>query len=192
MKLYAAPTPRSQGFYRASDTPASAYALEQDLKKAYREVSREWWDLDRLILACFGPRTGKRLAAAEDRLQYEVPELLERMSPAELQVAAHVFCQGTLVGFIWHVLSQERTIQHRLGEGNCSTRLSDDSHAKAAGLGKSKPARKKTKPVVQRTPTPAPVKTAPRPALRVQHSPRYWSQVRQQSQLSLWPPLGVN
>jgi hypothetical protein len=146
MKLYANPAaPRPQAFYLDVPTPASAYSLQQRLLRAYREVLFQWWDLDQAITMCFGPKQGKRLAAAEDRLQYEVPELLERMSPEELSLAATVFYHQTLVGFVWHVLAQERTVQHRMSEGNCKTRLDDDRHAIAAGLGKGAPMRRPSK-----------------------------------------------
>jgi hypothetical protein len=206
VKLYAsAAGPRRADFYRDTPTPASAYARQQHLLEAYTEVLYTWWDPEALYLACFGdlaarptksgtPPTAraitKRIQAAEDRLGYEVPELIERLTPEELEAAATVFCEQTLAHFILHILGQERTVQHRLQDGNCSTRLSDDSHAKAAGLGKARP-KAAVKPTVQRAPVPVITqKTSARPALRVQkHSPRYWSRVRKHSQLSIWPPV---
>lgn len=158
MKLYLHPTtPRPEVFYLDVPTPASAYCLQQQLLRAYREVLYTWWDLDLAITTCFGPKQGKRLAAAEDRLQHEVPELLIRMSLEELELAATVFYQQTLIGFVWHVLGQERTIQHRIEEGNSDTRLSDDSHAVAAGFGKSTPKRRQRVPPVA---PPAPTSAA--------------------------------
>ncbi|MDF7810934.1 hypothetical protein [Hymenobacter sp. YC55] len=137
MQLYAsARGPHIEPFYPADESrnPASAYALQERLRKAYQEVLLNWWDIDALILACFGERHGKRRFAAEERLQYEVPELLERMSAKELALAAQIFRTSTLVGFVWHVLGQERSVQHRLEEP-CDQRLCDDKHARAASLG---------------------------------------------------------
>ncbi|TGE03344.1 hypothetical protein [Hymenobacter fodinae] len=163
MKLYTHPTtPRPNAFYLDVPTPASAYRLQQQLLRAYREVLFQWWDLDLAITTCFGPKQGKRLQAAEDRLQYEVPELLVRMSPNELELAAAVFYHQTLVGFVWHVLAQERTLQHRLEEGNSDTRLNDDCHTIAAGLGKSKPMQRE--PAQHTAPEPIPVDTTPIPS----------------------------
>jgi hypothetical protein len=169
MKLYSNPgAPRPQAFYLDVPTPASAYARQQHLLDAYNEVLYTWWEPEALYLACFGdlvarplkngqPPTAravaKRLQAAEDRLGYEVPELLERMTPEELEVAAGLFCKLPLPGFVAHVLSQERTVQHRLSEGNCRTRLDDDRHAIAAGLGKSRPMRQPGKVDLTMEPT---------------------------------------
>jgi hypothetical protein len=138
MQLYASPhAPRVESFYSPdlARTPASAYRLQAHLCRAYVEVLREWWGLDELIVACFGVRTGKRLQAAENRLEHKVVELLHGMEPAELEQAAQIFCQQTLVGFIWHVLAQEIKIDYRLKDGGCTTRLGDDKHAQAASLG---------------------------------------------------------
>lgn len=137
IQLYAsARRPHIEPFYTTDDSrnPASAYALQERLRKAYQEVLLHWWDIDALILACFGERHGKRRFAAEERLQYEVPELLERMTAQELALAAQVFRASTLVGFVWHVLGQERSVQHRLHEP-CTDRLCDDKYARAASLG---------------------------------------------------------
>lgn len=140
MKLYAcARGPHIEPFYTPGmrRAPASAYALERHLLQAYQEVLFHWWDLDALIMACFGPRQGKRLAAAENRVQYKVPELVEGMEPAELEAAATIFLTQPLPAFIAHVLSKENLIDYRLDEP-CSKRLCDDRHAKAAGLGKGR------------------------------------------------------
>jgi hypothetical protein len=140
MKLYAcARGPHIEPFYTPGmrRVPASAYALERQLLQAYREVLFTWWNIDALIMACFGPRKGKKLSAAENRVQYKIPELVEGMEPAELQVAASIFLTQPLPGFIAHVLSKEALIDYRLDEP-CSKRLCDDKHAKAAGLGKGR------------------------------------------------------
>lgn len=151
MKLYAHPSaPRHQPFYSATVAPASAYALLHQLLAAYKEVLYTWWNPEALYLACFGDiatrptRNGqlpaqsvitKRLQAIEDRLGYEIPELLEHLTPEELATAAQVFRECPLPGFVAHVLSLERMLHRRLDEP-CSKRLNDESHAKAAGLGK--------------------------------------------------------
>ncbi|WP_375438146.1 hypothetical protein [uncultured Hymenobacter sp.] len=137
MQLYSSPrVPRPEPFYTADHrTPASAYRLQAHLCRAYLEVLREWWNLDALILACFGERTGKRLQAAENRLEHKVIELLQGMEPVELERATQVFCQQTLVGFVWYVLAQEVSIDYRLKDGGCTTRLSDEKYVQAASLG---------------------------------------------------------
>lgn len=151
MKLYAHPSaPRHQPFYSATVAPASAYALLHQLLAAYNEVLYTWWSPETLYLACFGDITtrptrngqlpapsvvAKRQQAIEDRLGYEIPELLEHLSPEELTTAAQVFRECPLPGFVAHVLSLERMLHRRLDEP-CSMRLNDESHAKAAGLGR--------------------------------------------------------
>ena len=161
MKLYAHPSaPRHQPFYSATVAPASAYALLHQLLAAYNEVLYTWWSPEALYLACFGDiatrptRTGqlpapsvitKRLQAIEDRLGYEIPELLEHLSPEELTTAAQVFRECPLPGFVAHVLSLERMLHRRLDEP-CSKRLNDESHAKAAGLGRDYSARLAPRP----------------------------------------------
>ncbi|AHJ95307.1 hypothetical protein [Hymenobacter swuensis] len=154
MKLYSHPTgPRPQAFYLEVPTPASAYRLQQQLLQAYNEQLYGWWHPDDLYLACFGDygtrqtRKGtpppqavvnKRTQALEDRVGYEVPELIGRMTLEELEQAASVLLTETLPGFITHVLGQERTLQYRLDDPSWN-RLQDEGHARAAGLGKSKP-----------------------------------------------------
>jgi len=151
MKLYAHPnTPRCHPFYTPNVTPGHAYALLHQLLAAYNEVLYTWWNPEALYLACFGDlmtrptRNGqlpaprvitKRLQAIEERLGYEVPELLEYLQPVELETAAAIFCAQPLPAFILHVLSLERMLHRRLDEP-CDKRLNDESHAKAAGLGK--------------------------------------------------------
>lgn len=172
MQLYAQPAgPRPEPFYSIDScpTPAAAYRLQQELRKAYREVLFQWWSLDALVVCCFGPRTGKRLQAMEDRLQYEVPELLERLSLEELRVAASVFYSQTLVGFVWHILAQERTVQHRLGNRYHDQHI-DAGHAKAAGLGWVNP-RPKAITAPEAIAAPCEQCQLPAPALSANHDP---------------------
>ncbi len=202
MQLYQHPSgPRRNDFHSESTGAASAYTLTRHLLDAYTEQLYSWWSPEDLYLACFGDyatrptRKGttpppavvnKRTQALEDRVGYEVPELIGRMSLEELQSATSVLLTETLAHFILHVLGQERTIQYRL-DSPASTRLKDDGHAKAAGLGKA-PVKvaKLLKPVVARTPTPKPSARAV-PVLRVAHSKAYWAEQRRRAQLALWP-----
>lgn len=203
MKLYQHPTtPRRSDFLPADSPTAAAYTLTRQLLDAYTEQLYGWWSPEDLYLACFGDyatrptRKGtppppymvhKREQVLEDRVGYELPELLERMSLEELQRAASVLLTETLPHFILHVLGQERTIQHRLSEP-ASARLRDESHAKAAGLGKPRPVKKApaVRPVaVRAAPAPRPTVRAV-PVLRVAHSAAYWAQERRRAQLSLF------
>lgn len=203
MKLYArSQCPRVEPFYGASAFPASAYRLEKQLQAAYAEQLYTWWEPDTLYETVFpgfrekltkkgmAPNQStinKRTAAIEDRLAYEVPDIVARMTPEELAVAADVLLRQTLVGFIWHVLAQERAVVWRMKEGNCYTRLNDDSHAQAAALGKKVPCACQARPI---DPTdvhrwPAPLTAASLPVPPVPPTPAASSALPQPASLSL-------
>ncbi len=62
-------------------TPASAYIRERKLLRAYDALLRSC-DLDGLIAACFGVNLSpSKAAAADERLQYAMPELLLKLTP---------------------------------------------------------------------------------------------------------------
>ena len=164
MKLYTNPNrAQAQPFYADDVLPASAYRLQQQTLAAYREMCT-WYQpytlLELVYLPGSGgrslcdPKTGTPLRAATTKLDYEdwvrkqvrqareklrelVPEVILMLTVDELQQAADVLLQRGLVPFIWHIFGIERGVQYRIEEGNSDTRLSDDSHAKAAGLGRT-------------------------------------------------------
>jgi hypothetical protein len=67
----------------AGPIPASAYVLECKMLRAYDRLLRAA-DLDSLIAACFGERlSASKAAAADERLQYAMPELLQKLKPEQ-------------------------------------------------------------------------------------------------------------
>lgn len=113
-------------------TPASAYARERRILKAYK-AQLFAADLDALLLECFpDKRTLKQIAAAEDRLQYEVPELIEKLQWDEQPAIEAMLTEGDLVGTIRAVLTLERVLLQR---EQPNTAPDDLGHIKAAGMG---------------------------------------------------------
>lgn len=165
MKLYTNPnrTLAQQPFYGDGLLPASAYRLQQQTLAAYREMCT-WYDpydlLELVYLPGSGGRalcdesTGRPLRGAMSKLEFEtwarkqvrqareklrelIPEIVLLLTVPELEQAAGILFQRGLVPFIWHIFAIERGVQYRIDEGNSDTRLCDDSHAKAAGLGRT-------------------------------------------------------
>ncbi|MCC3159694.1 hypothetical protein LJ737_20805 [Hymenobacter sp. 15J16-1T3B] len=165
-------------------TPASAYAREQRILKAYK---RQLFaaDLDALLLQCFpDKRTAKQLAAAEDRLQYEVPELIEKLTWEEQPAIEALLLAGDFVGCVFAVLKLERTLLQR---EQPNTAPKDDGHAKAAGLGKisSENYGKLHPGYLFRLP---PVKPKPtQPKLRSARRRRAHNPLNDGRQMTLWP-----
>ncbi|KAA9333389.1 hypothetical protein F0P96_10495 [Hymenobacter busanensis] len=178
LRLYASATPSAQPFYTGRETPASAYALEQRLQRAYRQALFAA-DLDTLLVACFGEGLRrKQVHAAEERLQYEVPELIARMDADELPEAAAALDALPLADFVGHVLKLERHLLQREAE-LATDRPDDKGHCRAAGLGKGQPRRVKLTPA-----KPEPVHELPKPILRTQ---RRKARYTDPAQLALWP-----
>lgn len=125
------PTPVAAG----TGTPASAYARERRILTMYTALLyAATTDTAELITQVLGPKKpGKQMNAAEDRLDYEVPELLERLRWDEQAEAEALLVAGDLAGCIrfalkleWSLLKRERP----------NTAPDDTAHARAAGLGK--------------------------------------------------------
>lgn len=125
------PTPLADG----TGTPASAFARERRILSAYRlQLYAPTTDSDHLIAEVFGPRKpGKQLNAAEERLDYEVPELIERLHWDEQQQVEELLQQGALADCIRAVLKLERRLLQREAP---RTAPDDSGHARAAGLGR--------------------------------------------------------
>jgi hypothetical protein len=182
VKLYHNPAgPRAEQFYCADVAPASAYALEQKLQRQYRTALYAA-DLDPLIAACFGEGLkSKKVQAAEERLQYDVPELIQRMDAAELQDTAAALATLPLQEFVAQVLKLERHLLQREDELG-RHRVDDKGHCKAAGLGKGK--RPAKLPTIA-APT-KPVHVAPQPILRVNRRKKAKYNPYHEQQLRLW------
>jgi hypothetical protein len=114
----------------------SPWSTEQKLLKAYRRLLLAA-DLDELITATLGPkRTATQREAADERLEYVMPELIQKLRPAQQGPLAELLLGESpdLVGAIRHLINLERNLTHR--DEDPRLLLNDDARCKAAGLGR--------------------------------------------------------
>lgn len=115
-----------------------AYAREQRLLRAYTQhLYALTTDTDALIAACFGEGlSGKRLDAAYERLDEDVPELIRSMrydEQEEVELLLRTPCFHCLVKIVGLVLKQERKLIQR---EPVQVLLNDEPQYRAAGLGR--------------------------------------------------------
>lgn len=113
----------------------SPWSTEQKLLKAYRRLLLAA-DLDALITATLGPkRTATQREAADERLEHVMPELIQKLRPAQQGPVAEMLLgeSPNLVGAIRHLIGLERNLTHR--DDDPRLLLNDDARLKAAGMG---------------------------------------------------------
>lgn len=171
-------------------TPASAYAREARMLTRYRELLYDAnTDVEALMAQVWGPNLTERQKWGNDgtdgrvdRLDYNVPDLLQRLKWDEQAEAEALLLEGNLLGCIRWVLAKERTLLQR--ENDPRLLLNDDWRLKAAGLGRlgrEAYGHPLGEPLVL---TPAPIprlsvsRRGKRQAVRYHHLP---------SQLTFWP-----
>ncbi|WP_125921827.1 hypothetical protein [Hymenobacter lapidarius] len=121
----------------ANLTRTQAYTRERRLLALYtRHLYALSTDTDALLLALFGPNlSAKRLAAATDRLDYDVPALLQKLRYEEQEEVLALLSADTpdLVAVARAVLRQERKLLQR---EPLAVLLNDEPQYRAAGLGR--------------------------------------------------------
>ena len=149
MKLYAcARGPHIEPFYTTNTlrAPAASYALECRLVTAYTTLLYDpALDVEALMRRVWGanltPAQMYGHACKQgriDRLDYDMAELIRSLRPNEQTPLVKLLLGESpdLVAAVQHLLSLERMLHRRL-KHHSGTRLCDDRHAKAAGLGYS-------------------------------------------------------
>jgi hypothetical protein len=114
----------------------SPYVLEQKLLRAYSRLLLAA-DLDQLITATLGPkRTQTQREAADERLEYVMPELIQKLWPEQQAPLAELLLGESpdLASAITYLISLERNLTHR--DEDPRLNINDDARLKAAGLGR--------------------------------------------------------
>lgn len=114
----------------------SPWSTQQKLLKAYRQLLFAA-DLDQLISATLGPkRTQTQRDAADERLEHVMPELIQKLRPAQQMPLVELLLGEShdLVAAIAYLIGLERNLTHR--DEDPRLLLNDDARCKAAGLGR--------------------------------------------------------
>jgi hypothetical protein len=114
----------------------SPWSTQQKMLKAYRRLLFAA-DLDALITATLGPkRTQTQLEAADERLEHVMPELIQKLRPAQQEPLTKLLLGEApdLEAAIRYLISLERNLTHR--DEDPRLLLNDDARSKAAGLGR--------------------------------------------------------
>ena len=187
---------RPEPVHQPHATPASAYTTERRLLARYRELLyAPSQDVEVLMVDVWGPLTEGQMYGTRtgndgkiDRLDHLLPELLQLLRWDEQAPLVGLLEAGDLVGGIRELLRRERTLHQR--EPGTRRLANDESHAKAAGLGRlSREAYGRAQPLGEPlvlTPPPIDVPT-PRKAGPLRASHRRTHRVGLGQQLAFWP-----
>lgn len=196
------PSPVRRACVVDGPTPCSSYTLERKLLRAYhalyqQQVGSLWHPATRLAaqVAALGglDRAATRNGYAEARLTEAMPELIQRLTPAQQpELAALLLTDAPdLAAVVQKLVQLERNLNYR--DDDPRLRIPDDARLKAAGLGRlsqqqyGKPL--PLGPPLELTSPPARVvlRTKKKAATRRASVPR----LAPKGQLALWPPVGV-
>lgn len=113
----------------------SPYVLECRMLKAYNRLLRNC-DLDQLITDAFGPKLSpSKAAAADERLEYAIPELIQKLAPdQQAPIAALLVSEAPdLAAAVRELVKLENGLWRR--DDDPRLRINDDARMKAAGMG---------------------------------------------------------
>lgn len=187
---------RPEPVHAAHGTPASAYTTERRMLKQYTALLyAPTQDVEQLMTAVWGPLSEAQMYGTRagndgkvDQLDHLLPELLRLLRYDEQAPVAALLAAADLAGCIREVLRRKHTLLRR--EPDTRRLLSDESHAKAAGLGQlSREAYGRPQPLGEPlvlTPPPIAVPT-PRRAGVLRASHRRARRAAYSQQLAFWP-----